>query len=1102
MAFLNESHIEEADIQFYKDNLNYKHVDAWEKKLIGRDHLKDVVLKETLFEKLQELNPKLPKDCIEHAVDELTKSRASMTPIMANKQIYQLIRKGVPVEYTDENGRNVPDYVKVIDFESPESNDFKVVSQLSIEYLETDNITRRPDLLLYVNGLPLVMVELKNATEKVKVGYDKNLQDYKRDIPQLFWYNLFVCVSNGIETRVGSFDAEWGHFFTWTKLRDTAVDKDQLSRTEAEELSKDDKKRLTLQLFAEGLCNKSSLLDYFENFVLYHKDKVKIIAKNHQFLGVNNAISLLTSGKVDQGKLGVFWHTQGSGKSYSMIFYSKKIRHKVEGNWSFLIITDRQDLDDQIFRNFVDTEAIRITKEQKNNYYRPSSRKKLQEYLQSNRTYLFSLIHKFGIEKGKTFPELTDRDNWIVIVDEAHRSQYKELGENMRIAMPNAKFIAFTGTPLFRSDLTKGWFGPSVSEYNFAESIEDGATVPLFYSKKVPKVQQENPDLIAQAAEILEDEKLSEKQIKKLDKEYTTLLEVVRREDRLKEIAKHIVQHYPYRLDAVDDQGNRKPMKAMVISIDKFTATRMYDYVQYEQKEEIKRLRKEINRTKDKDLKTQYIRAIRFMEETKMAVVISQEGSDKEEKELFEKEGLNITPHRKLMDYPDEDGRNVEDYFKDPNNTYRIVFVTAMWLTGFDAPSASTLYLDKPMQNHTLMQTIARANRVFEGKANGLIVDYFGVFRNLKKALAIYGEGSKGKSDDDEKEYPVKEFDELMELLDQAIQEAKGFCSDLGLDVDAILNLGEKGFKEIELFEDYAEKILEKDDYKKQLALYTNTIASLYDSAKPEVYKHPSIKKARDVFEYLRKVVDRQQDQDEQVERAKGKINDLLDTSILTDGDWQIEGETLIAKEGFPGYSLSASSELDLSKIDFEKLRNQFKERKRKNTEFTDLRGLLETKLKQMIAQNKTRGHFLEDFQKVIDDYNNGSLSVEQAYAELIKQAKALTTEQERAAKMNMTETQLVIFDLLKKDKLSQKEEKEVKKAATELLEVLSNSRDEILIQEWHREKASQEVVRAEIKRILNDYLPQSYDREIFANKSDVVFQHFYQEAERGRAFA
>lgn len=1093
MAFLNESHIEQSDIQFFEIKLGYEHTNAWEKKLLGRESLKEVVLKDRLRNKLTQLNPALPEECIAHAFGELCKSRATLTPMMANKEVYGLIKNGVPVTYKNALGREEHGYVRVIDFDEAQNNDFLVVSQLSIEY-QLAELTRRPDLLLYVNGLPLVMIELKNATEKVKTGYDVNLKTYRKDIPQLFWYNLFVCVSNGIQTRIGSFKAPWEHFFSWVKLHDTAVSNHQMSREEVEAQSQVTGKRLSLELFGEGLCKKDKLLDYLENFVLYHNNKAKIIAKNHQFLGVNNAIASLEDKEGKKGRLGVFWHTQGSGKSYSMIFFSRKVRHKMSGNWSFLIITDRKDLDDQIYRNFKETEAIVETKDQKANYYRPHNREKLKEYLQSNHTYLFSLIHKFGIEKGKTFPHLTDRSDWIVIVDEAHRTQYKGLAENMRIAIPNGQYIAFTGTPLLRNELTKDWFGPYVSEYNFAQSIDDGATVPLFYKKSVPRVEQVNEDLVGSAAEILEEENLSEEQRRKLDKEYTTLFQVVKREDRLREIARHIVQHYPYRLDVENDEGHRKPMKAMVVSIDKFTAVRMYEFVQQAQKEEIKELRKKITLTLDTEAKERYKRAIAFMEETRMAAVVSLEGTEKEEREKFEAEGLHIAPHRKLMEYPDDDGRNIEDYFKDENNTYRIVFVTAMWLTGFDAPAVSTLYLDKPLQNHTLMQAIARANRVIEGKKNGLVIDYFGVFRNLQKALAAYAEGTKGKTgEEDEDEFPVKEFDELLALLMQAIADAKSYLKALRADVDAILNLGEMGFAEIELFKEYANIILRKDEYRKQLGLYVNTIVSLYDSARPEIYEHPDIKRNRDVLEYLRKVVDRHVDQDEAIERAKKKLDNLLDTSVVAMGD--LHDHSVV-------YIVDTDKQIDLSKLDFARLRAEFKEKKYKHIQFADLRELMDIKLNQMLAQNKTRSHFLENFQRVIDDYNSGSLSIEEAYKELVKQAEELSEEQERAAKSGMDEAQLELFDLLKKDKLTKEEEKNVKLAASNLLEVLFDARNKILIQEWHKEKATQERVMSEIIKILNSTLPESYDRQIFSEKSKTVYQHFYELAEMGRGFA
>lgn len=602
--------------------------------------------------------------------------------------------------------------------------------------------------------------------------------------------------------------------------------------------------------------------------------------------------------------------------------------------------------------------------------------------------------------------------------------------------------------------------------------------------------------MVGEAAEILENENLTEEQKTKLDKEFSTMLNVVRRDDRLEEIAKHIVKHFPYRLDVVDEDDRRRPMKAMVISIDKFTAVKMYEKVQYHLKEEIKELRKKIARETNPELKTRYEKAIAFMTETKMAVVISQEGSDKEEEKIFSEAGLNIRPHRQLLDHPDEDGRNIEDYFKDPNNTYRIVFVTAMWMTGFDAPSVSTLYLDKPLQNHTLMQTIARTNRIIEGKKNGLVIDYFGVFRNLKIALAAYAEGTKGrKTEDDENEYPAKEFEELLALLDQAIIEAKDFCKELGADVDKILSMDERGFKEIELFQEYANIILAKDEHRKQLGLFVNTIVSLYDSAKPEVYEFPIVKKNRDVLQYLRNVVDRNVDQDEAVERAKKKIEELLDNSIVGKGDLQ-EPSNL-------EYKMDTSKQIDLSKLNFELLRSEFPDKKHKNIQFADLRELLEIKLKQMMAQNKTRGSFLENFQKIIDDYNSGSISIEEAYEELVRQAEAMSKEQQRAAKNEMTEEEQELFDLLKKEKLTKVEEKSVRLAAKSLLAKLYDANNKILIQEWHKEKATQEKVKREIQLVLGSLLPEtSYDRLAFSQKVDVAFQHFYELAQMGKGFA
>jgi len=1071
MAYINESDIEEAHIKLF-EALGYAHENAWRHKLLERQSLKEVVLKDKLHKALSKLNPLLPTSAIDDATYELSKSRSMLGELEANQEVYELIKNGVPITFSNQEGKEEPTRVKVVSFDDPKQNDFLVVSQLSIENQE-NNHNRRPDLILYVNGLPLVLVELKrpNVQGGIRTGFDKNLRDYKKDIPQLFYYNLFVLISDGVETRIGSFNAPWEHFFQWKRLDEKEV------------------AQLSLEFVSKGLCKKETLLDYLENFVLYHKKTKKIIAKNHQFLGVNATLQSLEKSD-EHGKLGTFWHTQGSGKSYSMIFFTKKVERKLKGNWSFLILTDRNDLDDQIFKNFFDTGTFQLSKSEKvnSNQYRAKgqgSRKQLEEALSKNKSYYFSTIFNFGIAKGKRYTLKSERNDWIVLVDEAHRSQYKGYGENIKIALPNAKFLAFTGTPIRKGGLTEQWFGKCVSEYNFAQSIEDGATVPLYYKKSVPRVTQINENLVGDAANILNSHELSEEEQKKLDRDYSTLFEVVKRDDRLNEIAQHIVKHFPTRLDIRNDEGKRKPMKAMVVSIDKFTSVKMYEKVQYFVKEEIKELRKKKRKATEIE-KRSIDSVLQFLLETKMAVVISQEGSDTDEEEKFAKQGLDIRPHRKLMNQPDDDGRDIEEYFKDPDNPYRIVFVTAMWMTGFDAPSVSTLYLDKPMKNHTLMQTIARTNRVFEAKKNGLIVDYFGVFRNLQKALSVYADGSNGTASP--LDMPVKELEELLKLLEEAIEECKTYLLGLGVDVNKIHELGDRGFKGVTLFKDYANVILEKDEYKKAFNLYVNTIVALYDSAKPEVYSLPKVKEERDLFLYLKDMVNRKTDKSDILKKIRDEVDELLDTSVVAEGD-------LLAYE--KKSSIHDYHEINLSQLDFESLRKEFPVKEHKHIAFTDLREFMELKLQQMMRQNKSRGKFLESFEQIIDEYNNGSIEIDEAYEKLLEEAKALSEEESRAVKEGLNEEQLEIFDLLKKEKLTQKEKAEVKKASVKLLEILQTKREELFVDPWYKEGQRKELVKNEIKQVLNNYLPPSYNRDVFMVKNDVLYKYIYGLAEK-----
>ena len=718
---ITEDMIEQAAIKALQERHNYTVLNCMTEEPdtlpdgTGRKDKKQVVLPDVMLESLCQINPDIPEQTVRTVVDELCHTPVSGDLMLTNYQNYQKIRNGITVEY-NKDGKKTSNIFRLLSYNDALSNTFTVASQM---WIKGETHWRRPDLIIFINGFPLVFIELKNSNIPVKNAYDINLKNYLKNIPYLFNYNQICVLSNGMETRLGSFAAGYEFFFEWLKVENEKENPDRKAIRE---------NCTSLEYFIAGLCEPKNLLDYIENFILYDRRRTKIIAKNHQFFGVNNAYDAFLHREELKGKLGVFWHTQGSGKSYSMVMLARKIKHKCIGNFTFLIVTDREDLDTQIYKNFLRTEFI--TDKDK---VQPANSKQLREELKTNKSILFTLIHKFRYDKGKKYPVLSERDDIIVIVDEANRTQYKDLAENMRTGLPNAQFLAFTGTPLLGAKrLTNAWFGDYVSEYNFAESIKDNATVPLYYVKRVPEVELQNDFLDSDFAEILEEENLTDAEQRRLENHYAKELEVIKRDDRLDAIAQHIVYHFPRR-------GFRG--KGMVISVDKFTAVKMYDKVSYYWKEEIKNLNAQITKTKDAAEKLRLKDLVDYMCKVEMAVVISE---DADEEAKFAAEGLSIKPHRDRMNKVDENGFDIEDNFKDPNNPLQLVFVCAMWLTGFDAPSVSTLYLDKPMKGHTLMQTIARANRVYNGKECGLIIDYLDVFKYLKRVLADYASDDGG----------------------------------------------------------------------------------------------------------------------------------------------------------------------------------------------------------------------------------------------------------------------------------------------------------------------------------------------------------------------
>lgn len=1021
----------------------------------GRSNIKEVILPEVLLSSLIAINPQIPINILKDIVEEFRVYISNKDLKDINYDNYKLIKDGIRVEY-EVDGEKKQDTVKIIAFNNAYRNDFTVVSQM---WIKGETQHRRPDLIFFINGLPMVFIELKNSDIKIKTAYDKNLKDYIRDIPQLFFFNQFCVLSNGTETRIGSFTAGYEHFFEWLRLSED----DKINRREIED------KGTSIEYLLDGLFFHEDLLDYIENFILYEDRRDKVIAKNHQFLGVNNAIERFKRREELDGKLGVFWHTQGSGKSYSMGMYINKINRKVQGNFTFLLVTDRVDLDGQLFKNFLRTDVIR-----KEESAQPASSSTLREYLRSNKAFIFTLIHKFRYDKGKKYPILSTRDDIVVIVDEAHRTQYKELAENMRKGLPNAQYIAFTGTPLLGSErLTNQWFGDYVSEYNFAQSIEDGSTVPLYYSRRVPEVNLINTELDDDYLEIIEKENLTPEEEERLSNNYAQTNEVLKRDDRLNKVAKDIVDHFP----------NRGYLgKGMVVSVDKFTAVKMYDKVQHYWDLRLKELYEKRSQASSQEEKDNINNKIKYMKDIEMAVVLS-DSNDSDER--FAKEGLDFTKHRKRMNLKDENGHDIEDNFKDASHPLSLVFLCAMWLTGFDVPAVSTLYLDKPMKSHTLMQAIARVNRVYPGKKSGLIVDYLNLFKSMKRALGDYA------NPDDENVMPVKDIEDLLVLLDTIIDETYDFCKSLNIDLDKVLET-DQAFSKISLFDEYLDKLLEKDDYKEEFRIYANLCRNTHDASKPEVFEKGWENRYLSPIIYLDDKI-KAAVRDDKIDNAKIELARTLDLSV--------KAEALREEDESSDYDLKIMRSYNLSDINTDGIRRTIKESPYKNIEIQELRGFIEKKLEELIEDNKTRISFSERYKSIIDKYNSGNSTNENYYEELVDFVEDLKEEDERHIKEGLTEEELEIYDLLKKDKLSKKDEEKVKLSAKKLLEAIKKEESITNTVDWYKDEQPRRKVKSRIEKVLDDFLPQSYDKPTFNLKADILFTHILEGAMKGRQF-
>ncbi len=1013
-----------------------------------RTSKKQCVLPQVVRSQIIKLNPEIPVESLEPLIKDLCKDYSGNDPVEANYSLYKKIRDGVTIKFR-KNGKDDFETARIIDFENPEKNTFTAVSQM---WIQGKTNYRRPDVLIFVNGLPLVFIELKNSSVKVEEAYDKNLQDYRKDIPNIFALNQICVLSNGFETRLGAFCSSYDYFFEWLKAtEDDKIDR-KFIRGEG----------LSAEYLVNCLLDKATLIDYIENFILFENQKVKIIAKNHQFMGVNNLCKAVENRKELNGKLGVFWHTQGSGKSYSMAMFARKVKRKLEGNFSFLVITDRDDLDTQIYKNFMRTEVLSAAEE-----CQPKDSAQLREFLKGNKPFIFTLIHKFGYDKGKKYPVLSTRDDIFVLVDEAHRTQYKTLAENMRTALPNANFVAFTGTPLLGSDRkTNKWFGDYVSEYNFAQSVEDGSTVPLFYSRRVPSVGLENNFLDDDVVDIIEDENLNEDEIAKLQNSSSRILEVIKREDRLDKVAKDIAHHFPRR----GFLG-----KGMVVSVDKFTAVKMYDKVKHYWQEEKKALTIQRNNVATQEERENLTKILEYMDRTEMAVIVSEE-ADEEQK--FKAQGLDISSHRKKMKELTPEGKDIEDRYKDPNDNLNLVFVCAMWLTGFDVKNLSTLYLDKPMKDHTLMQAIARANRVYPGKPCGIIVDYVNVFKYMKQALANYAVG------DDDSVLPAKNIDELEKLINACIEEADKFLLERKISLSAIID-AEDTFDKLEALRLAYNKIVANDDDVVKLKVILNTLRNLYEASKPEIFERSWDNPKYGPLTYLHSLFFRLVD-DEKIERARLRMSALLDSSVASDSV-VVDG---CRENSAESNYMRGSKIIDLSKIDAEGLRKEMKKSEYRGVEIADLKEFLERALEQMINRNTTRIKFSERFKSIISRYNAGGTENEDYYEELVKLVEELKIEDKRATTMNLSEEELEIFDLLMMGKkLSKTDEQKVILAAKSLVEKITTNRKKYFVVDWYKDEMPTTKVRGLISEAL-DPLPNCYDKVQYDAKTNLILNH------------
>jgi type I restriction enzyme R subunit len=1086
--YSEDNNVQEPAARLFEENLDWRSVYAFNAEtfgsdsLLGRKDASQVVLVRELDKALVKLNPKLAASNegrvkLTLARDQLLDADPTKTLLQHNEAKWKLLRDGITLKSPQGNAAEDV-YIKLIDFDTPTENDFMVVREL---WVQSGPFRRRCDLVGFVNGLPLVFIELKRHDKGLKAAYDDNYTDYKDTIPHLFHYNALVIVSNGLDARFGSITSSWDHFYRWKRINEN--DLDPAPRHDEIPLTP------TLPILLRGMCNKRELLDIVENFTLFDSSEertVKVLARNHQYIGVNKAIAKLQTCDADvlAGKLGVFWHTQGSGKSYSMVFFCQKVHRKVSAAYTFVLLTDRKELDDQIYTTFVGC-GVSTNKGDK-----ATGAEGLERLLRDeNRRYVFSLIHKF---RKRVAAPWTQRRDIIVLSDEAHRTQYGRLATQMRMALKSATFMAFTGTPLIdgkEKHETEKVFGPYVSVYDFQRAVADGATLPLYYENCGEKLHIVDPELNQRIEERIDaaraDGELTEAQEEKLYRELARDYPVFTSDTHLNDVATNFVEHYHqrWRLMEAPVKAGEAPnyggnAKAMLVCIDKITCARMVELIKskwlIKQTELQSKLEKEAaifsRAGKPEAAFVTRLRAqISWMDETQIHPVFSPEQNEVKD---FAAGGINLLPYREVMS-KGINGKALDECFKDNKHPFRVAVVCAMWLTGFDVKSLATLYLDKPMKGHSLMQAIARVNRVAANKKNGLIIDYNGMLKSLRKALATYAQGEKGTQAD-----PL--FDEEQALAEYAgaIVKVQAHLSKVGFELNVLVN-AEEGEESWAALLKAQNAVCSSPENKKTFQVLAEDVEDRFQGLfpNPGVFKYEPEESAISAIYNL-------------LQKPKPKI-DI--TAIMQEIRGVIDTSLELASKGKADQS---SLQYDLSGINFERLRAEFVKSAFKETALLTLQERIQERLDRMLLQNPCRIDLYKRYQEIIAEYNHDkdAAEIQRVFDDLFKLHDSLDYEEKRYIREGLkNDKELAVYDLLSKDgsSITRNDIDKIKKVVKVLMDTVEVRRHEM--GDLRNRASAQAQMKIAIIDSLLEGMPDGYSSEDIDIRGEVVYQYVQQ---------